>query len=355
VGGSGCKFNRVEIMPAFVLTQWRSNLWLAILLCLITLPPARACDNSARSSPLIDRVESGSQSHPCGCEDVPQEKAAALKIAPDKVGQDVPENVDPPEKTVLPEPPKVALKADAQKVRSRLEVRYTDLMQRELEFIRIACQPSSAEFEQLRATFEKDLKQALKSQTAARGMPFLYGTVVASTAIPPEKRLLRKLRVQAKSIVGPENANRIKREEDLQLASRKKAIVLNLVVQLESRLSLSPRQCEVLVESLGKWKAVAHTSLTSFATNMENEDSDVPLPNIPNQFIEPYLDLQQKEIWLGIGKVEIPVMQPELTVQDESIQFIEAEKNHGFQAVGFLVEELQEPDLIIVEQPKAKP
>ncbi|MDB5390159.1 MAG: hypothetical protein JWM11_5805, partial [Planctomycetaceae bacterium] len=89
-----------------------------------------------------------------------------------------------------------------QPVQSLLAKIYGEHVQHEIEILRVACQPTARQLEQLQAAGERHVLQFINSRIASRKLRFL-GTIVSLAEETPEKRLSQRIRKEAKTVHGP--------------------------------------------------------------------------------------------------------------------------------------------------------
>jgi hypothetical protein len=255
-------------------------------------------------------------------ESVPMNAAEAAK----------PDDVEP---QVLETDEKLTKKPSASP-QSQQATELSRLMGRELEIIRVLCQPTPDQFLRLQVACEKHVKQIARFQTSPTRLPTLIGIFVAVGTEVPKSRLRHRVQSESLSILGPECIARLKTEASLLKGTRKQAVIGNLVARLEVELGLSPEQRGLLVKSFGKCRSIENYSLRMFLTETSDDPDERSFPAIPDSYVLPHLTETQKVIWRDLQK-------------DGSLNDMEADPELEFQAFSTLAKEL--PNDVELEGP----
>ena len=109
----------------------------------------------------------------------------------------------------------------------------------------------------------------------------------------------RVLAPLVESKVGPEQAERYRRECDKRTAGRKRAVVLNLVAALDERLILTAEQRAALVQSLSSdYQNSWDQWFEMFAFGNPQY-----LPFVRDESIAALLNVTQKSVWQQVSKL----------------------------------------------------
>jgi hypothetical protein len=257
---------------------------------------------------------------------VPMSAAEAVKP-----GDDEPQVLD----QVLDTDEKLTKKPSASP-QSQQATELSRLMGRELEIIRVLCQPTPDQFLRLQVACEKHVKQIARFQTSPTRLPTLIGIFVAVGTEVPKSRLRHRVQTESLSILGPECITRLKTEANLLKGTRKQAVIGNLVARLEVELGLSPEQRNLLVKSFGKCRSIENYSLRMFLTETSDDPDEQSFPAIPDSYVLPHLTETQKVIWRDLQK-------------DGSLNDMEADPELEFQTFLTLATEI--PNNVEVEGP----
>lgn len=176
---------------------------------------------------------------------------------------------------------------------------YRPILRVEYLFVRMVCDPSKDQRKQIARAGERALKAA--ATEFAEWQNGRRRAMVGGRIQNPEPRKIIQegLAAAVKAHLNPAQAALYKEEAGNRLADERQAVILNLVAKLDQDLCLSADQRDKLRESLtAHWDDSWCQSLQMFM--QENQY----FPQIPDQFVSPFLNPVQKRVWDGIQKVQ---------------------------------------------------
>jgi hypothetical protein len=185
----------------------------------------------------------------------------------------------------------------------RFEQQFTPLFRQlyrsELHFMRLACQPTKAQFEKISAESEAALKEATKN-FARR----IYDYKVARNRSQgvafsdPQVSIAESLAKSVRRTLSPEQAARYRKELDLRTEAQKQALVPNLVAKVDDVLFLTAEQRTKLAKVLEEhWNDAMNQPQLFLGRNID-------FPPMPDAEILPLLTEAQKTVWRGVAKEE---------------------------------------------------
>ena len=116
----------------------------------------------------------------------------------------------------------------------------------------------------------------------------------------PKKAIQLGMTLAVKKHLSEAQATRYEQETQQRAEFLKQVKIRNLVARLDENLSLRAEQRDKLQASLtSNWRDTWCQSLQMFMWDNQY------VPEIPNQFVEPVLDNEQKSIWRSLQKVTV--------------------------------------------------
>ncbi len=205
--------------------------------------------------------------------------------------------------------------------------RFKPLLKTELSFLRRVCQPDQEQLRQVVSDAQSRLPVVVRRYAAAQNQ-FRQGRARNTSSAPPQPRNLiqQELTAIVKARLRPEQAARYEEERALQAASRKRAVVLNLVARLDEDLTLSAQQRDKLVELLtANYQDGWEQTLRFLVHNIDLDFN----PQIPANVVLPVLNETQKTLWQQVprsGTVFIDGLEfssPVTQIEDAQIEALE--------------------------------
>jgi len=176
---------------------------------------------------------------------------------------------------------------------------FRQLYQTELHFIRMVCQPTKQQYQQISADGETVLKSTLRKFAVAhqkRRGGFRVAGAQSTQPNNPRKLIADGLFRSVKIILSADQATRYQQECDRRDTARKQATVLNLLAHLDKDLVLTLEQRTKLREILDDhWNE--SWGETQRLTNLNHY-----FPRLPNSRVLPILNASQKKVWNGVAK-----------------------------------------------------
>ena len=176
---------------------------------------------------------------------------------------------------------------------------YRPLLQSELHFVRVLCQPTPAEYKTIKAAGEVGLNNLVK-QCATTQRQMEQGRMGGrqATEFPePRAAIANAIVASVHRTLPAEKGARYQQELTKRAAARKRALILSIVAQLDKDLVLTPEQREKMIEVLNKH--IADTSVKQLEVLFYGPEY---LPPLPNQAITPLLTPKQLETWNGVAR-----------------------------------------------------
>jgi hypothetical protein len=226
-------------------------------------------------------------------------KAGAVFVAPAKVQVRIAEQ----ERLIQQRAVRLAMSAFAnandnlEPLIQQFTPQFRNTLRIELHFLLTVCAPTEDQRKLIAVDGEAALKEAAK-KFAEMQQAMMQGRWRGNTPQPDPRKIIQDaLARSVKTRLSPEQAARYQAELEQRKASRKEVAVRNLVAKLDHDLFLADEQREKLVESLSKnWNDAWCQSLDILVNNEQY------FPNIPNQYILPFLNPTQKKVWSGTAR-----------------------------------------------------
>ena len=179
--------------------------------------------------------------------------------------------------------------AMVQQFEQQFAPQFRQLYRTELHFVRLVCQPTKQQFENISADGEPALKETIKKfAMSMRG--------AAMVQSDPRTPIADALAKSVRATLSAEQAARYQAELDHRAVARKRVALLNLVANIDKILLLSPEQREQLSEILEKnWNE--SWNQTQMLMYMGQS-----FPQMPDVRILAILTETQKSVWRGISK-----------------------------------------------------
>lgn len=168
----------------------------------------------------------------------------------------------------------------------------------ELRFLTSIASPSPAQRREIALEGGRKVKEtALKMAETQQGMN--NGGRRVMTASPEPRKVIRDAMAEAaKARLSPEQFARLQKEIGLREQDQQEAMTLNIVTNLDQLLILGNGQREKLGEAiLAHWDERIYPTFELF-TIYESY-----FPMIPDQYVNPILNAEQRKIWQGARKL----------------------------------------------------
>ena len=169
----------------------------------------------------------------------------------------------------------------------------------ELGFVRLVCSDLSKEQRpKIKSAGDASLKQAAKQMAqfqngANRGIANQVRTM------PEPRKMIREAVAKAlKETLTAEQMERYSREAATRKEDRKLAAILCVVSRLDGSLSLAADQREKIVDSIS-----SHWEDTWEQWLMMNAYPEQYFPEMPEKYVTPFLNADQKSVWNGMQKI----------------------------------------------------
>jgi hypothetical protein len=177
--------------------------------------------------------------------------------------------------------------------------KFRQLYRTELHFIRMVCQPTKQQYQQISANGETVLKSTLRKFAVAnqqRRGGWQVAGAQSSQPHNPRKLIADGLFRSVKVTLSAEQATRYQQECDRRSTARKRAAVLNLLAHIDKHLVLMHEQRVKLRELLDEnWNE-------SWGEPQRLMNLNHSLPQLPDNKVLPVLNESQKKVWRGIPK-----------------------------------------------------
>ncbi len=204
----------------------------------------------------------------------------------------------------------VDAKAQADAMTQQFLVQFRPLLTEELGFVRLVCSDLSTEQRpKIKAAGEAILKQAAKESARFQNRQnqnnvFAIPGIAAEPLKQPEPRkMVREAIAKAlKETLTTEQMQRYSREATARKKQRKQAAILCVVSRLDGCLSLNAEQRERIIDSISThWEDEWEQWL------MISNYGDQYFPEMPEYFIIPFLNTEQKSVWNEVQKITFGV------------------------------------------------
>lgn len=177
---------------------------------------------------------------------------------------------------------------------------YVQLLQpamwQELNFIRQVCDLTPEQRPTIRAAADAAVKDGAKAVL----QPQRVNGVIRSQPTVAAQALHDSLHDAAKKTLTADQLLRYEAENAKRAEATKQAVILGVVAQLDAALFLSIEQREKMVAGLEKdWQREWEQWLTVFQYNGQY------FPQVPDKYVTPLLNDEQRLIWSGLQKVSI--------------------------------------------------
>jgi len=250
-------------------------------------------------------------------------KAAVLAADVDVVAGDVEEQVEPLNLNVLAAPlqalfgigmagpvavemaPADAVAQNEAMVQQFVQ-QFRPYLTEELNFVRLVCSDLSSEQRpKIKGAGEAALKQAAKEmaefqngQNRAAGLP-----IAQPRTMPEPRKLVREAMTKSlMETLTEEQLGRYKVEAETRVAQRKKAAILSVVSRLDGSLFLSQDQRTKIIDEISSnWQEKWEQWLMLSAYGPEY------FPVLPDQYVTPHLDANQKTVYRDLQKIDFGV------------------------------------------------
>ena len=175
---------------------------------------------------------------------------------------------------------------------------FRQLTKIETHLVQRICKLSKDQRKAIEKESDKIAKAASKKYAEFQ-QKMMQGQWIGGEAYPDPRNILQDCFAPfLKTCLTAEQSTRYRAELERRKEDRKQVTIRNLVAKLDEDLVLTAEQRQKLVDSLSKnWDNAWAQSLEMFQYN--NNDS---FPNVPDQFVTPFLNKTQTLVWQGITK-----------------------------------------------------
>ena len=182
-------------------------------------------------------------------------------------------------------------------------VQYRPLLTEELGFVRLVCSDLSKDLRpKIKAAGEASLKQAAKEMAQFQNRQNQGIAIQARTQPEPRKMVREAVSKALRETLTVEQMQRYSLEANARKEQRKRAAILCVVSRLDGCLSLSADQREKIIDSISShWEDRWEQWL------MINVYGDQYFPEMPEQYVAPILNPDQKTVWNGLQKINLGV------------------------------------------------
>lgn len=183
-----------------------------------------------------------------------------------------------------------------------LERTYTSrmkpLLQAELAFIQGVCGADREQYEAIATDANARFRRAVREYAVAVNQIQHRGARPGSQSIPRPETLIQKEVVPIlKERLNPEQFERYEKECHNRTTSRKRAVVMNLIVKLDEELRFTAEQRSKLVQVLTEnYQSDWDQWIELMQHNIQ------ATPQIPQQCLLPVLTQEQQEVWARLPK-----------------------------------------------------
>ena len=180
-------------------------------------------------------------------------------------------------------------------------VQFRPLLAEELGFVRLVCSDLSKEQRpKIKAAGVACLKQAAKEMGQFQNRQNQGIAIRARTQPEPRKMIREAVAKALKETLTAEQMERYSREATARKEQRKRAAILCVVSRLDGCLSLNADQREKIVDSFSShWEDKWEQWL------MINFYGDQSFPEMPEEYVGPFLNPDQKSVWNGLQKINL--------------------------------------------------
>jgi len=206
----------------------------------------------------------------------------------------------------------------------------------ELAFLRRTCSIDAKAFAEVAKAAKAHLHVAVREYAIAQNAMMRGGIGIrrVSDTIDPHSQMERLLAPLVESKLGPEQAQRYRQACDNRAASRKRAIVLNIIATMDDRLVLTSEQRDKLIQSLSSdYQHDWEQWMQMIAFNGAQY-----LPDIPDRPVVSLLSDRQRTVWRQMPKVRFGFVGLRIGVRGMGMGGEPAE----IQDIAHIVEEVQD-------------
>jgi hypothetical protein len=187
---------------------------------------------------------------------------------------------------------------DAEAIRAAMIEQIRPMFRVEMRLLDAASQPTPAQRREIALVGGKALKEvAGKLGDLQQGMN--RGAFNGNNIPEPRKVIHDAMQAAAKANLTPEQLERYKKEMDRRTKDQHEVVVVNVVANMDKILILSTDQRKKLCDSLlSHWDDKVYPTLDLLVTY------EAYFPMIPESYINPVLNEEQKKIWRGAQKLQ---------------------------------------------------
>jgi hypothetical protein len=179
---------------------------------------------------------------------------------------------------------------------------FRPLLQAELLLLERVCKPSGPQLDKIRQESEWALQAAAENVALAVSRGSRLGANSARLAYRDPSRLIEEGLVRiARTHLSPRQVESYRKEVEARDADQKRFAARNLVVLIDGPLYLSPDQRERIIGSL-----VAHWDDAWFLAVDPFFSGDQYLPELPGEYVKPFLTETQKTAWRALPRRATP-------------------------------------------------
>ena len=177
---------------------------------------------------------------------------------------------------------------------------FRPMLHEELGFIRLVCNDLAAEQRpKIKAAGEAGLKKAAKEMASLQNRQNRGMMQQASTQPEPRKIIREGISKALKEMLTAEQMERFTHEANDRTALRKQAAILCVVSRLDGCLCMTHEQRDKIIDAISThWQDKWEQWL------MMNSYGDQYFPVMPDQYVTPHLNAEQKSVWQGLQKID---------------------------------------------------
>jgi hypothetical protein len=180
-------------------------------------------------------------------------------------------------------------------------MQFRPFLTEELGFVRLVCDDLSKEQRsKIKAAGESSLKQAAKEMSQFQNRQNQGIAIQVRTQPEPRKMIREAVAKALRETLKAEQLQRYSGEAERRKEQRKRAAILCVVSRLDGCLSLNADQRDKIVDSISShWEDKWEQWL------MISAYGDQYFPEMPDRFIFPFLNTEQKSLWNGLQKINM--------------------------------------------------
>lgn len=167
----------------------------------------------------------------------------------------------------------------------------------ELHFMRIVCEPTKEQFDQIAADGEAGLQETVRLFALRALGHDEAGKVTATRKIPdPHRSMIQGIASSSRQRLSPQQAASYENELRMRMEAQKQTALASLLCKLDAYLMLRPEQRQQLARILDSNWNESMNLLEYYTSDHEY------FPSMPDAEILPLLSEAQKVLWKGLKK-----------------------------------------------------